>query len=157
MQSMSAQQVQQQASKWPRRVRIILFVCALLGLVAAAVFWLLNIQPAVFSTVFAASGAIVGFIALYSIIVPPKTPDSVNPQVTVNTPVTVQNVVPPTPINIYNVLPSSHSAQQVQASPAPPPLSSVDTKPPSPQVAGCFYANPLSFRSRPLPAGAKKI
>ncbi len=123
---MKAQQVQGpgQASKWPRRVRIILFVCALLGLVAAAVFWLLNIQPAVFSTVFGASGVIVGFIALYPIIVPPKTPDTANPppQVTVNTPVTVNNVVPPTPINNYNRAAISATASQVQPSSTPPTL-----------------------------------
>src|SRR5579859_616408 len=154
---MSAQQIQQQASKWPRRVRIILFVCALLGLAAAAVFWLLNIQPAVFSTVFGASGVIVGFIALYPIIVPPKTPDPVSPQVTVNTPVTVQNVVQPAPVNIYNVLSSAQIASQVQASSAPPTLPAADSQPPSAPVGGSLYANPLSLRSLPLPGGAKHI
>src|SRR5579859_6158227 len=157
MESMSAQQVQRQASKWPRRVRIILFVCALLGLAAAAVFWLLNIQPAVFSTVFAASGVIVGFIALYPIIVPPKAPDPVSPQVTVNTPVTVQNVVQPAPVNIYNVLSSAQIASQVQASSAPPTLPAADSQPPSAPVGGSLYANPLSLRSLPLPGGAKHI
>src|SRR5689334_3744118 len=124
MECMSAQQVQGpgQASKWPRRVRIILFACALLGLVAAAIFWLLNIQPGVFSTIFGASGVIVGFIALYPIIVPARTPDPVSP-----TPqVTVQNVVQPAPVNNYIVLPSSQIASQVQASPAPPTLRSAD-------------------------------
>ena len=110
---MNAQQVQGQASKWPRRVRLILFACALLGLVAAAVFWLLNIQPGVFSTLFGASGVIIGLIALIPIIFPTKTPDPVSPQVTVNTPVHVNNVVPSAPINIYNVLPPSPPAFQL--------------------------------------------
>src|SRR5579863_77827 len=154
---MSAQQVQQQASKWPRRVRIILFSCALLGLVAAAVFWLLNIQPGVFSTVFGASGVIVVFIALYPIIVPSKTPDTDSPQVTVNTPVTVHNVVPPTPINNYIVLPSSQPVPQVQASPSPPTLPDADSQSQVGSAGGSPYANPLSLRSLPLPAGAKHI
>ena len=144
---MSAQQaqVQRQASKWPRRVRIILFVCALLGLVAAAIFWLLNIQPAVFSTLFGASGVIFTLIALYPIIVPAKTPDPVSPQVTVNTPVTV------------NVLPPSYTAPQPQASPAPPAQPSAASQPPSASASDSLYANPLSLRSLPLPAGANHI
>ena len=150
---MKAQQVQQQgqASKGLRRVRIILFVCALLGLIAAAIFWLLNIQPAVFSTIFGASGAIVGFIALYPIIVPPKTPDPINQ------PLTVQNVVQSPPVNIYNVLPSSQIVPQVQAPSAPPTLPAADSQPSPAPVGGSFYANPLSLRSLPLPAGAKHI
>ena len=155
---MSAQQAQQQAAKWPRRVRITLFVCALLGLVAAAIFWLLNIQPGLFTTIFGASGVICAFIALYPIIVPPKTPDAANPPVTVNTPVTVNNVIPPTPINIYNVLPpSSQPTPQVQPPSTSPTPSAPDRQPSPTQTAGSLYANPLSLRSLPLPAGAKHI
>jgi len=124
---MKAQQAQGRISKWPRRVRIMLFACALLGLIAAAVFWLLNIQPGVFSSLFGASGVIIGLIALIPIFFPAKTPDPVGPQVTVNTPVTVNNVVPPTPINNYIVLPSSQLAPQVQAS-SIPTLSAPDSQ-----------------------------
>jgi tetratricopeptide (TPR) repeat protein len=156
---MSAQQAQGQAAKWSRRVRIILFACALLGLVAAAIFWLLNIQPGVFSTLFGASGVIFTLIALYPIIVPAKTPDPVSPspQVTVNTPVTVNNVVPPTSINIYNVLPSAQPAPQVQASPASPTMPALDSQSSPAGVSGSLYANPSSLRSLPLAAGAKHI
>lgn len=156
---MKAQQAQGQAANWSRRVRIVLFVCALLGLVAAAIFWLLNIQPGVFSTVFVALGVIFALIALYPIIVPPKTPDPANtsPQVTVNTPVTVHNEVSHPPINIYNVLPSLQPAPQVQASPAPPTLPAPDSQPSSVLADSSRYANALSLRSLPLPGGAKHI
>jgi hypothetical protein len=149
---MNAQQVQGQAPKWPRRVRITLFLCAL-GLIAAAVFWLLNIQPGVFSTIFGASGVIFTLIAVYPIIVPPKTPDLVSspPQVTVNTPVTVNNVVPPTPINNYIVLPASRPAPQVQVPTTP------DSQSQAALAAGSSYAHPISLRSLPLPGGAKHI
>jgi tetratricopeptide (TPR) repeat protein len=154
---MNAQQAQGQASKWSRRVRIILFACALLGLVAAAVFWLLNIQPGVFSTLFGASGVIIGLIALIPIIFPAKTPDPVSPQVTVNTPVHVDNVVPPAPINIYNVLSPSQPAPQVQVSSTPATLSAAGSQSQAALPAGAYYANPLSLRSLPLPGGAKHI
>ena len=102
---MGMQQVQEKSSKWPKRVRIILFVCALLGLITAAIFWLLNIQPAVFSTLFAVLGVIIGFIALIPIIFPAKTSDPALPA----------SPVQAMPINIYNVIPPS---------PAPSPLQS---------------------------------
>src|ERR1700674_3660354 len=154
---MNAQSARGQASKWSRRVRIMLFACALVGLVAAAVFWLLNIQPGVFSTLFGASGVIIGLIALIPIIFPAKTPDPVSPQVTVNTPVTVNNVVQPAPINNYIVLSSSQPASQVQVSSAPQTLSVPGSTAQTALTAGSSYANPLSLRSLPLPGGAKHI
>src|SRR5712692_12060635 len=39
---MGMQQVQEKSSKWPKRVRIMLFVCALLILITGAVIWVLN-------------------------------------------------------------------------------------------------------------------
>jgi tetratricopeptide (TPR) repeat protein len=154
---MNMQQAQGKPSTWPKRVRIILFVCALLGLIAAAIFWLLNIQPVVFSTLFAALGVIIGFIALIPLIFPAKTPDAVSPSVTVNTPVNVNNVVPTAPINIYNMLPPAQSPQ-------PPQLTSIPTisapgalSQASHGVSSSSFANPLSLRALPLPGGARHI
>src|SRR5260370_14198662 len=126
---MGMQQVQEKSSKWPKRARIILFVCALLGLIAAATFWLLNIQPAVFSSLFAALGVIIGFIALIPIIFPAKTSDPVPPASPVQAP----------PINIYNVIPLSPapSLPQSQAESTPQvQASSIPTAPAS------SFANP---------------
>ena len=92
---MGMQQVQEKSSKWPKRVRIMLFVCALLILITGAVIWVLNSlnsTPALLTTLFGAAAAIIAFIQLIPIIFPAKTPDPVNPPITVNTPVTVNNV-----------------------------------------------------------------
>ena len=155
---MKAQQAQQQASKGLRRVRIILFICALLILITGAVIWVLNSlnsTPALLTTLFGAVTTVIAFIQLIPILFPPKTPDPVAPLVTVNTPVTVHNVVPPIPINNYIVLPSSQPALQVQGPPASPTLSSIDSQ--AALTSGSLYANPLSLRALPLPGEAKHI
>jgi tetratricopeptide (TPR) repeat protein len=150
---MGMQQVQQKSSKWSKRVRIILFVCALLILITGAVIWVLNSlnsTPALLATLFGAAAVIIAFIQLIPILFPAKTPDPVNPPITVNTPVTVNNVVPAPPINIYNVIPPSPAASPPQSQPASTPTETV-----SPPASS--FANPLSLRTLPLTVGAKHI
>lgn len=152
---MGMQQVQQKSSKWPKRVRIILFVCALLILITGAVIWVLNSlnsTPALLTTLFGAVAAIIAFIQLIPIIFPAKTPDPVNPPITVNTPVTVNNVVPVPPINIYNVIPPSPAPSPPQFQAASTPTETV-----SPTAPASSFANPSSLRTLPLAVGAKHI
>src|SRR5229473_2499004 len=147
---MGMQQVQEKSSKWPKRVRIILFVCALLGLIAATTFWLLNIQPAVFSTLFAVLGVIIGFIALIPVIFPAKASD----------PAPTASPVQAMPINIYNVIPPSPAASLPQFQAASTPQfqpASTATESVSPTAPASSFANPLSLRTLPLTVGAKHI
>jgi len=136
------QQIQDQKSKWPTRVRVIGFILALLILIAGATIWVLNSLnslPALFATIFGALAAIFAFMQLIPIIFHQK---SSGPAQSIQPASTVQ------PINIYNVIPPSQSAPPV-VSPAPPEPDQPTNVP--------SRSGSLTLRAFPLPTDSRSI
>ena len=127
------QQVQGHTSKWSGRVRVIVFILALLILVGGAIAWIvtsLTSLPALLTTIFGALATIFAFMQLIPIIFPQKSSDLAP---------SPQPAAPPQPINIYNVLSPSQ--------PSPPSVS--PSHPPPATTPSGFDS--LTLRALPLP------
>jgi tetratricopeptide (TPR) repeat protein len=136
------QQIQDQKSKWPLRVRVIGFICALLLLIGGATIWVLNSLnslPALLTTLFGALATVFSFMQLIPIIFVHKSPDPILPS---NSTPALQ------PINIYNVLPPSQSA---------PPIASPVTPLPDRPVSATYRSDSLTLRALPLPTDSRSI